>query len=109
MASNAPPRLTGPAADAERARRYNDPLVDRALIEEGDRYRVYKVALVTGTDLTVRHDLRGGALIPFVQPVGVGNTVDVVEIAVGRAVLRLTAGTSADCLVRFERLTSPQP
>lgn len=108
MSTATPPRLTGPAADPERARRINDQITEQTLDRETDRYRVYRVQLVAGTDLTVRHDLRE-ALNPFLSPVGVGNTVQVVEYAFGRAVLRQTAGTSCECWVRFERLTFPQP
>lgn len=107
MSSNTPPRLTGPTDDPERARRTNDRLTEQALAET-DRFRVYSVTVVSGTDLVVRHDLRE-SLIPVVQPVGVGNIVQVVSYDFGRAVLRLTAGASAECLVKFERLTMPQP
>lgn len=108
MASNTPPRFTGPAADTERARRYNDPLTDRALTDEQGRYRVYRVTVVAATDLVVRHDLRE-ALIPTLQAVGAANVVSLVSYAVGQATLRVTAGTTCECLVRFERLTQPQP
>jgi hypothetical protein len=64
--------------------------------------------VVGGTDLTVRHDLRE-ALIPILQAVGAGNQVRVVSYDVGRAVLRVTAGATCECLVKFERLTKPQP
>lgn len=109
MPSNTPPRLTGPAQDPERARRFNDPLTERAITAEQERYRVYKVTVTNGTDLVVRHDLRE-ALIPLLQPVGATIQMRVVSYTAGRATIRnITAGTTAECLVRFERLTRPQP
>lgn len=103
MASNTPPRLTGPSPDAERARRINDPLTERALDQLLD-FRTFELAIQPGTDLVVRHDLRQ-SLIPLVAVVGVGNIVQIVSVGVGSATLRQTAGTATRVRVRFERVT----
>lgn len=103
MPSNTPPRLTGPTPDAERARRFNDPLTERS-IDTLFEHRTSEVSIAPGTDLTVRHDLRQ-ALIPLITVLGVGNTVQVVSVAVGAAVLRQTAGTATRVRIRFERVT----
>lgn len=103
MPASPPPRLTGPSDDPERARRFNDRVTDDTL-QSAALTRIYERTIESGTDLTIRHDLRL-TLIPLVSVVGVGNTVEIVEVGTGYATLRLTAGTTADVLVRFEDYT----
>lgn len=105
MPSPTPPRLTGPAADSERARRTNDPLTERALSDLAE-YRVYQVEVTNATAGTeVRHDLRE-AIIPLCQAVGTTARVTVLSVAAGVAVLR-NVGSAVPCqaMVRFERVT----
>lgn len=105
MPSNTPPRLTGPAADTERARRTNDPLTERALSDLAE-YRVYQLEVTNATAGTeVRHDLRE-AIIPLCQALGTTNRIAVLSVAPGVAVLR-NVGAAVPCqaVVRFERLT----
>lgn len=105
MPANQPPRLTGPAADTERARRTNDPLTERALNDLSE-YRVYQLEVTNATAGTeVRHDLRD-TIIPLCQAVGTTARVTVLSVAPGVAVLR-NVGSAAPCptVVRFERMS----
>lgn len=106
MPANQPPRLTGPAADTERARRTNDLLTERALNDLSD-YRVYQLEVTNATAGTeVRHDLRGEAIIPLCQALGTTNRIAVLSVSPGAAVLR-NVGAAVPCqaVVRFERLS----
>lgn len=105
MAGQNPPRLTGPAADSERARRTNDPLTERALNDLAD-YRVYQLEITNAAAGTeVRHDMRA-TIVPLCQAVGTTARIAVLSVGPGIATLR-NVGSAVPCqaAVRFERVT----
>jgi hypothetical protein len=99
-----PPRLLGPGTDSQRNARLDTPRLQQS-IDAAAEVRVYQVEVTNAAAGTlVRHDLRE-AIIPVCQAVGAANRVAVVSYTVGQALLRVVAGVSCECVVRFERVT----